>query len=232
MTKTCYNIWILLNSLCFFWFFSHVCVVNDVQASFNFLFVLYRKSSVQAQSQILNKKRTLCKGRPLHKISSPVKSDTKKDLPLETCKSNCLFFSCSWCQFRVSDREHFKRHISLHNFFPQGCKMHCPYCSYTTPSAVVLEKHIPMHMDKHPFGCRHCGFSAKTKMMVVRHCKRSHPDIPVKLVNRSTCSQKLRPSWPVVSFSPKVRLKKCAFDDEQMSYLNMEDKPQNSKTKN
>lgn len=182
-----------------------------VKLSELFFFHSYRKSSVQVQNRILTKKRMISKAQPRLKISSSLKIKAKKHMSVSTGGKSCLFFSCSWCQFRVSDREHFQRHISLHNFFPQGCKMHCPYCSYTTPSALVLEKHIPTHMDKHPFGCRHCGFSAKTKMMVIRHCKRSHPDIPLKLVNRSTCSQKLKPSWPLVSFSPKVRLKKCAF---------------------
>lgn len=188
-----------------------------------------RKKSTWTKHRMQSRKKQLNKNRAL-KISSSQKSDIKKSLPGETIKKNCLFFSCSWCQFKVTDREHFQRHISLHNFFPQGCKMHCPYCSYTTPNALVLEKHIPMHVDKHPYGCRHCGFSAKTKMIVLRHCKRSHPEIPIKLVNRSTSTQKLKPSWPVVSFSPKVRVKKCSIKVDRYICPKL-DKSKHSETK-
>ncbi|CAE1274814.1 unnamed protein product [Acanthosepion pharaonis] len=84
-----------------------------------------RKSAVQAQNRILTKKRMISKAQPRLKISSSLKIKAKKHLAVSTGSKSCLFFSCSWCQFRVSDREHFQRHISLHNFFPQGCRQAC-----------------------------------------------------------------------------------------------------------
>lgn len=132
--------------------------------------------------------------------------------------SKTLCFCCHCCQYSTRNCEHFKNHLSKHLFRefsvdPKSWKpirLRCGFCSFHTFLDEEFDEHVLTHTVDKPFRCHHCSFSTFTKVSVLRHLARFHPDLEPrfeKCENIRVKRKRHEPRDRIINFHPVVKIR-------------------------
>lgn len=147
----------------------------------------------------------------------PLNLETDPATP-DPVDSKNLCFCCHCCQYSTRNRQHFKNHLSKHLFRefsvdPKSWKpirLRCGFCSFHTFLDEEFDEHVLTHTVDKPFQCHHCSYSTFTKVSVLRHLTRFHPDLEPRFEKRKDIRverKRHQPRDTIINFHPVVKIR-------------------------